>query len=195
MMSKRDRLFHLIREKALKRGEFILSSGKRSSYYLDLRAITLDPEGSFLAASLILEKLSKENLKVDAIGGPTLGADPIVGAVLALSYNQRKPLRGFIVRKERKKYGTKNLIEGSLNAGDKVLVIDDVATTGASLLKAIKEVENFGYKILETWVIVDREEGAKDKLKAEGYSLFSFYTMSEFLNDLNINIQNSKNIY
>ena len=143
---------------ALKTGDFILSSGKKSNYYIDCRKITLHPEGSRLIAKIILEKI--KGLKVDAIGGLTLGADPITSSVVAIS-----DLPGFIVRKKEKEHGTKQKIEGHLQPGWNVVIVEDVSTTGASALQAIEAVEAAGAKVVKVISVVDREEGAAEGLK------------------------------
>lgn len=148
----------LLETGAFKTGEFILSSGKKSNFYIDCRKITLHPEGSRLIAKIIMEKI--KGLKVDAIGGLTLGADPITSSVVAIS-----DIPGFIVRKKEKEHGTKQKIEGHIKAGWNVVVVEDVATTGASALQAIEAVEAVGAKVVKVIAVVDREEGAAEVLK------------------------------
>lgn len=143
---------------AFKTGDFTLSSGKKSNIYIDCRKITLHPQGSRLIAKIILEKIN--GLKVDAIGGLTLGADPITSSVVALS-----DIPGFIVRKKEKEHGTKQKIEGIIEPGFNVVVVEDVATTGSSALQAIEAVEAFGAKVVKVISVVDREEGAGTVLK------------------------------
>lgn len=148
-----ERLKQLMKDVgAFKAGEFILSSGKKSNYYIDCRKITLHPEGSRLIAKIIMEKI--KGLKVDAIGGLTLGADPITSAVVAIS-----DIPGFIVRKKEKEHGTRQKIEGHIQAGWNVVVVEDVATTGGSALQAIEAVESVGAKVVKVISVVDREEG------------------------------------
>ena len=157
------RLLQLLKRKALKRGKIILSSGKVSSYYLDGRLITLTSSGAYWLGSIILDLIKGK--RVTAIGGPTLGADPIVGAVITLAAIKKKKLSGFIVRKETKKYGMQRLIEGpSLPRGSRVVMVDDVATTGASLITAKKVLQKEGIIVDCVVVIVDREEGARENL-------------------------------
>lgn len=143
---------------AVKTGDFTLSSGKKSNLYIDCRKITLHPQGAKLIAKIILEKI--KGLKVDAIGGLTLGADPITGAVVALS-----EIPGFIVRKKEKEHGTKQKIEGLIEPGWKVVIVEDVSTTGASALQALEAVEAAGAKVIKVISVVDREEGAAEALK------------------------------
>lgn len=143
---------------AFKTGEFTLSSGKKSDFYIDCRLLTLHPQGSRLIGKIILEKI--KGLKVDSIGGLTLGADPITSSVVVLS-----DIPGFIVRKKEKAHGTQQKIEGHIKAGWSVVVVEDVATTGASALQAIEAVEAIGAKVVKVISVVDREEGAAEMLK------------------------------
>ncbi len=165
----RAALLKLIQEKALRRGDFTLASGKKAKFYLDGKQITLDPQGLMLTGKIMLSML--HGVKVDAVGGPTLGADPIAAAIALLSSQSGKPLRAFIVRKEAKGHGTQKMIEGpALQKGDHVVMLEDVITTGGSVLKAIKEVEALGAKVVKTICLVDRNEGAAKTLDAYGYS-------------------------
>ena len=142
---------------AVKTGEFVLSSGKKSNLYIDCRKITLHPEGARLIGRIILDKIKGQ--KIDAIGGLTLGADPITSTVVAMS-----DIPGFIVRKKEKEHGTRQKIEGLLEPGWNVVVVEDVATSGASALQAIEAVEAAGAKVAKVISVVDREEGAKAAL-------------------------------
>ena len=163
----------------MKRGEFTLSSGKKSNYYLDGRVITLTPEGAYLVASIILEMV--EGQDIAAIGGPTLGADPIVGAVAAISYIKQIPVKTFIVRKETKEHGAQRQIEGpALENKRKVILVDDVATTGKALIEAKAALDKAGIPVDTAIVIVDRLEGAKDNLAKAGLRLESIFTIKEF---------------
>lgn len=172
-------LFRLLEEKAFQKGRRTLSSGKQSNYYLDAKRVTLTAEGAYLAAKLILKLLDKE--KIAAIGGPTLGADPIVGAIAALSHAQGKPINTFIVRKEAKKYGMQRFIEGPpIPRTNKVIIIEDVVTTGRSVLKAIKAVRKAGGRVSKVIALVDRLGGAAERLHKEGCSLVSIFTCRDF---------------
>jgi len=157
---------------AVKTGEFTLSSGKKSNLYVDCRKVTLHPKGAKLIGKLVLEKIKA--LKVDAVGGLTLGADPIIGAVITLS-----DIPGFIVRKKTKEHGTQQRIEGLLEKGWKVAIVEDVATTGASALQAIEAAEAAGAKVVKVISVVDREEGAAHALKA--YDFDPILTRSELV--------------
>ena len=143
---------------AVKTGEFILSSGKKSNLYIDCRKITLHPKGAKLIGKIILDKI--KDLKVDAIGGLTLGADPITSAVVTLS-----DIPGFIVRKKEKEHGTKQKIEGLIEKGWNVVIVEDVSTTGSSALQAIEAVESIGAVVVKVISVVDREEGAAEAFK------------------------------
>ena len=163
-----DRLLELALEKgALKYGDFTLTSGKKSSYYFDGRILSLDPEGAYLIANAVMPMLVEAG--VDALGGPTLGADPIVAAVALSSHLQEKPIPAFIVRKEAKSHGTANVVEGNLERGSKVAIIDDTCTTGGSLFHAIEAAEASGCEVVKVLAILDRGEGGSDELKRRGY--------------------------
>ncbi len=165
----REELFKILREKSLMKGEMTLASGKKSNFYFDGKQASLDPQGILAIGKLILSMLAGQ--KVDAIGGPTLGADPIATAVSLLSSHTGHPIRAFIVRKEAKKHGLQKMIEGpALKAGDRVVMVEDVITTGGSVLKAIEEVEKLGAKVARVICLVDRNEGAEKILGAYNYS-------------------------
>ncbi|MBM3254893.1 MAG: orotate phosphoribosyltransferase [Candidatus Omnitrophica bacterium] len=175
----KKRLLSLLDKEALKRGSFVLSSGKTSNYYLDGRVITLTPEGAYLVASIILDFIKDKD--IDAIGGPTLGADPIVGALAALSHINGLPIKTFIVRKSIKTHGAARQIEGpALTKGSRVVLVDDVATTGGALIEARQALEREGIACEEAIVIVDRQEGAKENLDKAGLKLRSIFTIADF---------------
>lgn len=152
---------------ALRHGEFTLASGKKSKHYFDGKLLTLHPEGAYLVGKEILARLSAS--RIDAIGGLTIGADPIATAVATVSYEEGKPIPAFIVREERKEHGTQKKIEGHVKAGFRVVIVDDVITTGGSVKKAIDTVEAEGCKVVKVIVIVDRHEGGSDALRDAGY--------------------------
>lgn len=176
---QKEELHTLLDTQGLKRGNFVLSSGRTSAYYLDGRAVTLSPEGAFLAASLILQ-MAKDT-KAAAIGGPTLGADPIVGAIACLSHIQGTPIGTFIVRKAAKGHGLAQQVEGpALAAGQTVILVDDVATTGKALIEAKEALQTLGVNVTEAIVIVDRNEGAAENLAKAGIRLRSIFTIRDF---------------
>jgi orotate phosphoribosyltransferase len=171
-------LLELLKREAFRKGRFVLSSGKISNYYLDGRVITLTPEGAYLVANIILELVQEKN--IDAIGGPTLGADPIVGAIAALSHIKGIPLKTFIVRKLAKEHGTQRKIEGpQLDKNSRAILVDDVATTGKSLIEAKQALEEAGVGVEGALVIVDRCEGARENLQAQGLKLESIFKIEE----------------
>ncbi len=168
----------MLEKEALKRGNFVLSSGKTSTYYLDGRIITLTPEGAYLVASIILEMI--KGMRISAVGGPTLGADPIVGAVAALSHINNSPINTFIVRKAAKEHGMQRQVEGpQLKKGDRVILVDDVATTGKALVEAKSALDNIGVVVDRAIVIVDRHQGAVENLKAVGCALEPIFKIED----------------
>jgi orotate phosphoribosyltransferase len=175
----REQLLTILRQEAFARKEVLLSSGKPSHYYIDCRKVTLSAEGSYLTARLMLAALSSS--PVEAIGGLTLGADPIVAAVAAISFAAHRPLQAFIVRKASKEHGQRRSIEGpALSAGARVAIVDDVATTGGSILQAIGRVQaETDWQIARVLCLVDRQEGARERLAAAGYELTALFTGEE----------------
>lgn len=162
------RLAEILRRDSLKLGEFTLASGRKSHYYIDGRLATLSAEGAALVAAGMLETLGRYP-EVEAVGGLTMGADPVVGAVLGLAPGAgRSELKGFLVRKEAKTHGTGRLVEGPLRPGAVVAVLDDVATTGGSSLKAVEAVEALGCRVAAVLVVLDRLEGAAEAFAARG---------------------------
>jgi len=175
----KQELLALLKKKVLKRGRFVLSSGKVSNYYLDGRIITLTPKGAYLVASIILQLI--KGRKINAIGGPTLGADPIAGAVACLSHINGIPLKAFIVRKRAKEHGAKRRIEGpAFKRGSRVILVDDVATTGKALIEAKEALDKIGAVVSSAIVIVDRDEGARENLAKAGLKLESIFTIKDF---------------
>jgi orotate phosphoribosyltransferase len=159
----------------------VLSSGKKASYYLDCRMTTLHPRGALLVARLILQRMRQLGLHADAIGGLTLGADPMVAAVAVVSELEGTPLHAFIVRKEAKKHGMQRFIEGwDGPSAARVVIVDDVCTTGESILKACERAEEAGYRVVATFCVVDREEGGAQTIAAR-YPFHALYTAQELL--------------
>jgi orotate phosphoribosyltransferase len=173
----------IIRQKSLRVGDFTLTSGKKSPYYLDCRMTTLDPRGALLIGRLILENISKHAIRADAIGGLTMGADPIATAVAVVSSLENRPISAFIVRKEAKGHGMQRAIEGfDGKKGSRVIVVDDVCTTGDSILKAAERAEEAGYEVAATFCVVDREEGGTERI-AKRYPFYALFTARELLKD------------
>ncbi|MFH1063301.1 MAG: orotate phosphoribosyltransferase [Candidatus Omnitrophota bacterium] len=175
----KKQLLTLLKHLSFKRKRVVLASGKISNYYFDGRISSLSSQGSYLMAKIILDMIKKD--KINAIGGLTLGADPIIGATVALSYKRNTPINGFIVRKNEKKHGMRKLIEGpKLKKSSKVLIIDDVVTTGSSTIQAIEAVQSIGCEIVRVIAIVDRCEGAQENIKKAGCTLESIFTIKDF---------------
>ena len=171
-----ERLLEIALERgAIRYGDFTLSSGRKSAYYFDGRLLSLDPEGAYLLGHVLLPLIADAG--VDAIGGPTLGADPIVTAVATASWQEGTPIPAFIVRKEAKGYGMARMIEGPLPPeGSAVAIVDDACTTGGSLLHAIDAAEEAGYRVGLVLAALDRNEGGSDAIRQRGYRFASLLT-------------------
>jgi orotate phosphoribosyltransferase len=161
------RLLEVFQEHAILHGDFTLTSGLKSSYYFDGRLVTLWPEGAYLIGKKICEIL--KGTGAEAVGGMTMGADPMASAVAVVSHLEGKPIPTFIVRAETKVHGTQKRIEGPLKKGSKVAIVDDVITTGGSVLRAIEAVEAEGCKVVKVVVLLDRHQGGSDEIKRKGY--------------------------
>lgn len=181
MAYDRQALIDLIRAQALEFGDFTLASGKKASFYLDCRKVTLDSRGANLIGAGMLEMMQDDF--PDAVGGMAIGADPITGAIITLAGQQGRPLRGFIVRKEAKAHGKGQAVEGPVRVGDRVLIVEDVITTGGSALKAIEQVREYGLIPVGALAIVDRLAGGAAAFDQVGVPLRSLLTLI----DLGIN--------
>jgi orotate phosphoribosyltransferase len=177
MENEREQLRQLLKGQSLMFGDFTLASGKKSKFYFDSKRTTLLPDGAWLTARAVLRVIRENRIEADAIGGLTLGADPIVCPVAALSHVEGPALRAFIVRKEAKEHGTGRRIEGNLAAGSRVIIVDDVVTTAGSTIKAIEAAEESGHTVVAVICLVDREEGGAAKLAA--YPYFPVFRRSE----------------
>ena len=156
---------------SLKFGDFVLSSGQKSSYYFDGRLVTLNPRGGYEIAKAILSELKECN--AEAIAGPSIGADPIVAAVMVLGHIQGQHIPGILVRKEQKQHGGKRIIEGNVWPGARVAVVDDTCTSGKSLLHAIDVLESQGCTVVRVITVLDRNEGGSKEIMNRGYNFFS----------------------
>lgn len=178
----KNRLIELIIEKAFKYNEepvFKLVSGRMSNYYFNCKAVTLHPEGMYLIGNLIFDMI--KNLDIKGIGGLTLGADPIAYAVAYTSYLKGKSIEAFIVRKTPKSHGTMQWIEGNIKSGDRVVIIDDVITTGKSTIEAITRSKEAGLEIVKVIALIDRQEGGREAVEASGYKLESIITRDKVM--------------
>lgn len=180
-MYDRDTLKKLIEENALQFGDFTLASGKKASYYLDCRCLILDSQATNLIAEGMIEQWLDKRWP-DAVGGMAIGAVPIAASILTRvgADGAAKPLRGFFVRKEAKEHGKNKLIEGPVKPDDRVMIVEDVVTTGGSSLKAIEQCEAFGMKVLGVTAIIDRLEGGREAFADRGYQLTSLFTIEDF---------------
>lgn len=174
-------LVQLLASRSAKRGEFTLSSGRPSTLYIDARLTTMSPEGLTIIGSVGLHALREARWNVDAVGGLTLGADPIAYAIAYASAASTKPIRAFTVRKETKSHGMGRLIEGPFHSGDYVAVIEDVITTGGSAMKAARAIQDAGGKITGVLAVVDREQGGRETLETEGFKVIALTRASEIV--------------
>lgn len=174
-------LQELLRERSLKRGDFVLASGKRSNYYIDARLTTMSGRGQVLIGRLGLAALDDAGWRPQAVGGLTLGADPIAYAIAHAAASSDRAIDAFTVRKEAKTHGTAKLIEGTFAEGMDVVIAEDVITTGDSALRAAAAVRTAGGHVLGILAVVDREEGGRDKIEAAGYPVVALTRVSELL--------------
>ena len=177
--SPKERLKQIIQELSVLKGkEFKLSSGRKSDVFFDIKKTVLDPEGANLIADEVLKILGRENPQF--IGGLVHGAVPLVAAICVKSYPEQ-PIQAFFVRKEPKSHGTNQLIDGHIKDGANVVVLDDVTTTGGSVMKAVEAVRERGCRVLKVVTIIDRLEGAVANLEAKGIKLVALFTKDDFL--------------
>ncbi|MEI6915514.1 MAG: orotate phosphoribosyltransferase [Armatimonadota bacterium] len=174
---RRLRLLDLVRSLAYMEGDFVLASGARSSFYLDCRLVTLNPVGALLVGGFVIDYA--KSLGVTCIGGPTLAADPIVGAAVGLSPLHDWPCEGFIVRKAAKEHGAGKLIEGHLPEGKPVLMVEDTITTAGSVMKAVEAVRERGNQVAAVWGLVDRLSGGREALAEIGVELRTMFTIED----------------
>lgn len=180
-MTDHEQLVRLLAARSAKRGNFTLASGRQSSLYIDARLTTMTPEGQRLIGRLGLQAIRDASWNADAVGGLTLGADPIAYAICHSSAETSRPLRAFTVRKEPKGHGTGKQVEGPLTAGDQVVIVEDVITTGASAAKAVEAVKREGAIPVGVLALVDREEGGREQLESLGLRVHSLTTASEIV--------------
>ena len=182
-MNEKQRLKEILLEKSYRQGTFTLTSGKTSDFYIDGKQTTLSAEGAYLCGRLLFDLIREENTPIQAVGGMTLGAEPLVTAVSIVSYLEMAPIPAFIVRKEAKGHGTGNYIEGLKNMppGCTVALIEDVVTTGGTLLKVIERVEAQGFKVGLVATVVERQEGGSEELAKAGYRLKAIFTREQLL--------------
>ena len=178
-MKEHERLIELLAERSFKIGDFTLRSGKTSRFYVDARTTTLSAEGQALIGALGLRALDEAGLAPQSVGGLTMGADPIAYAIAHRSYLDGRPIESFTVRKEAKGHGVGRQIEGCYESGREVVVIEDTITTGGSALQACEALKAADARILAVLALVDREEGGREALEAEGYRVISLVKLAE----------------
>jgi orotate phosphoribosyltransferase len=183
-MTTHDRLLSILAERSARRGQFTLASGRQSTLYIDARLTTMSPDGLALIGPLALAALRETGWDVDAVGGLTLGADPISYAIAYASAASGAPVRAFTVRKEPKSHGTGRLIEGPFRTGDRVAVVEDVITTGGSALRAVDAVRRAGGSIAGVLALVDRQEGGREALEGAGLSVLALTRASDIVERL-----------
>lgn len=180
-MTSHRQLIELLARRSVRRGNFTLASGRQSSFYIDCRLTTMSPRGLSSIGPIGLSVIRDRGWDADSVGGLTLGADPVSYAISYASAETSKPLRAFTVRKEAKTHGTGKLIEGPFESSDRVVVVEDVITTGGSALKAAEIIRAAGATILGVLAVVDREEGGREAIEAAGYQVASMTKVSEIL--------------
>ena len=178
---ERERLLAILKGKSYEKREVTLASGRKSNFYIDCKQTTLDAEGAYLLGRLMYKKIEAMGETIDGVGGLTLGADPIATALSIASFEANNPIPAFIIRKEPKGHGTGQWLEGrkNLKSGARVVIVEDVVTTGGSSLKAAKRAEEEGLTIVKILALVDRCEGGREIIEEAGYELDSLFERSE----------------
>jgi orotate phosphoribosyltransferase len=177
--SDRDTLRQMLLDRSMRFGEFVLSSGATSNYYIDVRKTSLHPAGLKLITKMFYEQLAKD--EVTAIGGLTMGADPLVAGVMWWSHEMGKPLEGFLVRKAVKDHGTRGQVEGNLAGHKRVAILDDVITSGESALIAAEAAESYKAEVVRVMAVVDREQGAQQIFAQRGYPFTALFSIGDLL--------------
>ena len=185
-MTDRDRLLRLIVDQSVRIGEFVLSSGARSRYYIDCRRTTMHAEGQVLVGSMCFDLLRESGLRPDTVGGLTMGADPVAYSIAYTSQLRGDPVHAFSVRKAAKSHGTGKRIEGCFEKGQRVVVIEDTITSGGSALEACTAVEAEGGEVLGVLALVDRESGGREAIEARGYPVLALFRMADLLQEAGV---------
>lgn len=177
----RQALKELLLKNSVKFGDFTLSSGKKSNYYIDARLTTLDPAGAHLIGRLLYGKIRALGLRPDAIGGLTMGADPIAVAVAMVSQEAGDPIQSIVVRKAAKEHGRMRRIEGNFEPGNRVVVVEDVGSTGTSVLEAVKAIREEGGEVVHAYILVDRLMGTMERMQEAGVPCEALFRIDELL--------------
>ncbi len=180
MAYSQDALMDLLRQEALQTGEFTLASGAKASYYLDCRKITLHPQGANLIAEGMLEVMGNRGELPVAVGGMAIGADPITASIVTIAGQRDLPLKGFMVRKEPKGHGTGKQVEGPVQSGDRVIIVEDVITSGGSAIQAVHAARKFGLQVDCVIAIIDRLAGGEAAFQKVGIELVTLTTIRDF---------------
>lgn len=182
LQSQQKRLFDLLAEKSFQEREVVLSSGKKSNFYIDCKQTSLTAEGHFLIGQLFAALIAERAPKAESVGGLTLGADPLASATSLCSFLGGHPLNAFLIRKESKGHGTEQYLEGlsNLRPGMPVVILEDVVTTGASTIKAIERARAAELDVVMALALVDRDEGGREAVEAHA-PLLSLFTRHDFL--------------
>lgn len=181
MNDDRTQLADLLRSLSVRTGDFLLASGRRSSYYVDARRTTMSGRGQLLIGRAGLKALDGRGWRPDAVGGLTLGADPVSYAIAHAAAREGRAIEAFTVRKEAKTHGGGRQVEGPVEPGVRVVVIEDVVTTGGSALRAVQALRAFGATVIGVLALVDREEGGREAIEAAGHELVALYRVSELV--------------
>ena len=181
LRDERQTLCELLRARSVRKGDFVLASGARSTYYIDARLTTMSGSGQLLIGRRALAEIDERGWTPDAVGGLTLGADPVAYAIAHAAAVAGRTIDAFTVRKQAKEHGTGRLIEGNLREGSRVLVVEDVITTGDSALRAVQAVTEAGARVIGVLSVVDREEGGRARIEAAGHPVAALFTASELL--------------
>jgi len=175
--AERERLRRLLQAEAVKVGDFVLSSGKRANYYIDCRLVTLSAEGAYLTGHVLLQALGDP--LPDAVAGMSVAADPVVTAVAIASFTAGTPLAALIVRSQAKEHGTGKQVEGPLQPGMRVAILEDTVTTGGSVLRAAAAVTEAGGVVTGVWTLVDRLQGGAAAINEAGYAYRHIFTIED----------------
>ncbi|MFO7588771.1 MAG: orotate phosphoribosyltransferase [Gemmatimonadota bacterium] len=178
-MPARKRLLELFLERSFQLGDFTLSSGRKSDFYIDCRTTTMHAEGQVLLGQVAMDAIEAAGLQPDVVGGLTMGADPVAYAIAGESFRRRRPIHAFSVRKRVKRHGTGRRIEGCFESGARVLVVEDVITTGGSALQACEAVKEEGGTIVAVLAAIDRNEGGREAIEQAGHRVMSLFGVDE----------------
>jgi orotate phosphoribosyltransferase len=178
-MSDEDSLRRVLLQRSVERGDFVLASGRRSTFYIDCRRTTMSAEGMVLIGRMGWAAIQRAGWRARSVGGLSMGADPVAYAIAAASFGGLHPIDAFSVRKQQKDHGTGRLIEGNFKAGDAVVIVEDVITTGDSAQRAIRAVQEAGGTVTGVLAVVDREEGGRDSLEAAGHQVVALTTVTD----------------